>query len=76
MRKFTWQMLRSLCIREGWFTEGTNEQYIRLRRAFEEFEDEESLAWIIWVCSDIENVGSVREQVDKIKIVLEDEIDE
>lgn len=37
---------------------------------------EESLAWIIWVCSDIENVGSVREQVDKIKIVLEDEIDE
>ena len=72
MRKyFTWTDLRALCISENWFTEGTNEQYDKLRRAFEQQEDYDSLAWIIWTCSTQRN-GAIIDHVKEIARKIEE----
>ena len=47
--------LRSLCIKNNWFTYGCNEQYGRLFDRAREGANIEELATIIWICS--ENVS-------------------
>lgn len=44
--------LRRLCIKKDWFTEGTNEQYAKLFHANKLGASVETLATIIWLCSD------------------------
>ena len=44
--------LRQLCIKNKWFTEGTNEQYEKLFYANEHGCPIEEIATIIWLCSD------------------------
>lgn len=54
MKKYTvttTENLRSLCIKNNWFTEGTNEQYEKLFRANEFDFSIEEIATIIWLCS-------------------------
>ena len=46
--------LRQLCIKNKWFTEGTNEQYVKLFYANEHGCPIEEIATIIWLCSDAE----------------------
>ena len=44
--------LRRLCINKDWFTEGTNKQYEKLFHANKLGASVETLATIIWLCSD------------------------
>ena len=44
--------LRSLCIRKGWFTCGSNEQYEKLFYMNESLAPIEEIATVIWLCSD------------------------
>lgn len=44
--------LRSLCIKNNWFTCGTNRQYEKLFYANEHGCPVEEIATIIWLCSD------------------------
>ena len=44
--------LRQACIKNNWFTEGTNEQYEKLFYANEHGCPLEEIATIIWLCSD------------------------
>lgn len=46
--------LRTLCIKNNWFTEGTNSQYEKLFYANSMGCSLEELVTIIWVCSDTE----------------------
>ena len=46
--------LRSLCIKNNWFTCGTNRQYEKLFYANENGCPVEEIATIIWLCSDEE----------------------
>lgn len=46
--------LRELCIKHGWFTEGTNRQYDKLFYINDKGWDIEDVVTIIWVCSDVE----------------------
>ena len=57
MKKYTvttTENLRSLCIKNNWFTEGTNSQYEKLFYANEHGCSIEEIATIIWICSDSE----------------------
>lgn len=51
--------LRVLCIRENWFTSGTNSQYEKLFDLNREGASLEDLALVIWLCSS----GVDREEV-------------
>lgn len=44
--------LRALCIRENWFHSGTNEQYEKLFQLNETGAPVETLAVLIWTCTD------------------------
>lgn len=44
--------LRALCIKHGWFTEGSNEQYEKFFYANAHGFSMEEIATIIWICSD------------------------
>lgn len=44
--------LRNLCIKNGWFTGGANEQYEKLFYANEHGCPVDEIATIIWLCSD------------------------
>ena len=44
--------LRQLCIKNNWFTSGTNKQYEKLFIANEECATIKEIATIIWLCSD------------------------
>lgn len=46
------EALRSLCIKNGWFTCGTGRQYDKLFRANVSGWSIKELAAIIWLCSD------------------------
>ena len=48
------EALRQLCIKNDWFTEGSNSQYEKLFYANENGCPIEEIATIIWVCSDSE----------------------
>ena len=57
MKKYsvtTNEELRSLCIKNNWFTYGTNRQYDKLFYANENGCPIEEIATIIWLCSDDE----------------------
>lgn len=45
------EKLRSLCIKNNWFTSGTNSQYEKLFQLNEENAPIQDLALVIWVCS-------------------------
>ncbi len=47
----TTEDLRVLCIREGWFTNGDNEQYQKLFDLNRAGASPEDLALVIWICS-------------------------
>lgn len=51
--------LRELCIKNGWFTCGTNTQYERLFQANTDRMSAESIATIIWICSDNADHNSI-----------------
>ena len=60
MKKYTvttTENLRSLCIKNNWFTCGTNEQYEKLFHANEFNFSVEEIATIIWLCSEDEYCG-------------------
>ena len=44
--------LRTLCIRNNWFTQGTNEQYEKLFEMNKAGASIEHIATVIWLCSD------------------------
>ncbi len=46
------EKLRSLCIKNNWFTCGTNSQYEKLFQLNEENAPAQDLALVIWVCSE------------------------
>lgn len=57
MKKYTItnpEELRNLCIKENWFTCGSNRQYDKLFYANENGCPIEEIATIIWLCSDEE----------------------
>jgi hypothetical protein len=58
--------LRSLCIKNNWFTEGSNKQYEKLFYANENGCPIEQIATIIWVCSD-SDVWCRRDILDELK---------
>lgn len=43
--------VRSLCIKNNWFTNGNNTQYARLFERVEEQAEIDEVATIIWICS-------------------------
>lgn len=49
------ETLRNLCIKNNWFTNGTNEQYDKLFEANTDGEDIENIASMIWICTDAED---------------------
>lgn len=63
--------LRALCIRNNWFTCGTNRQYEKLFYANETGCPIEEIATIIWLCSDDE-ITCRRDILEKLKDWQED----
>jgi hypothetical protein len=66
MKKYsvtTPENLRSLCIRNNWFTEGTNRQYDKLFYANEHGATLDEIATIIWLCSDTSENGICRTDI-------------
>ena len=54
MRKFSVvdaEELRTLCIRNGWFTAGSSSQYAKMFDMNEEGRPIEEIALVIWLCS-------------------------
>ncbi len=49
---FSYDVLRNLCIRNSWFTDGTNEQYDKLFFLNSIGTDLVTLTTLIWFCSD------------------------
>lgn len=67
----TTESLRTLCIKNNWFTEGSVEQYEKLFYANQMFCSIEEIATIIWLCSntDLANGGTCRRDIlDELKI--------
>lgn len=54
MKKIEWEELRGLCIKNSWFTEGTNGQYEKLREMAKSGVTAHDLALVIYICSDYE----------------------
>lgn len=52
MLNITCEEMRGLCIKNDWFTCGTNAQYDKLFQALENGYALEVIAAIIWVCSE------------------------
>ena len=46
------EMLRHLCIKNQWFTQGTNRQYEKLFYMNDQKAPIEQIATVIWLCSD------------------------
>ena len=46
------EMLRHLCIKNRWFTQGTNRQYEKLFDMNDQMAPIEQIATVIWLCSD------------------------
>lgn len=74
MKKYTvttTENLRSLCIKNHWFTEGTNKQYEKLFYANQHGCPIEEIATIIWVCSNAD-VWCRRDILDGLKTARTD----
>ncbi len=55
--------LRSLCIKHGWFTCGSNRQYEKLFEMNEQGAGIEQIATAIWLCSDSDIPGNCRRDI-------------
>lgn len=55
--------LRSLCIRNRWFTDGTNSQYEKLFEMNKNGASIEHIATVIWLCSDSEVPENCRRDI-------------
>lgn len=55
--------LRGLCIRNRWFTGGTNSQYEKLFEMNENGASIEHIATVIWLCSDSEVPENCRRNI-------------
>ena len=76
-KRYTWHDLSKLCIREKWFDCGTNEQYDKLRRAFYDGVDERELAYLIWICSDTDELrGDFDDQITAIEDIIAEDMGE
>lgn len=62
--------VRSLCIKNNWFTNGSNSQYEKMFDKVREGADVEEVATIIWICS--ENV-SKEEIINQLVVPLKKE---
>lgn len=68
MRKYTVTdsvSLRKLCIRNGWFTAGTNRQYEKLFFANSHGWSLDSVALIIWLCTEEGSIEEVKDALVK-----------
>lgn len=70
--KKTVSEVRSLCIKNDWFTCGSNSQYERMFKKVREGADVEEVATIIWICS--ENVTKELHLTEKVIIHLLEQI--
>ena len=52
MGRISNEMLRHLCIKNQWFTQGTNRQYEKLFYLNDQEAPIEQIATVIWLCSD------------------------
>ncbi len=59
--------LRSLCIENDWFTEGTNEQYKKLFDLNSDGATTATLAAVIWSFSDGADLWDIQRQLDEAK---------
>lgn len=57
------EKLRELCIKNGWFTMGTNSQYEKLFYANKHGCPIDEIATIIWLCTDCESLGTCRREI-------------
>lgn len=57
--------VRSLCIKNNWFTNGDNTQYTRLFERVDDGAEIDEIAAIIWICSDNADKGDIVRQLTK-----------
>ena len=57
------EMLRHLCIKNEWFTDGTNSQYEKLFVMNRDGASIEHIATVIWLCSDSEVPENCRRDI-------------
>lgn len=76
--RITNEKLRSLCIKNNWFTEGTNTQYEKLFYMNDMGASNEQIATAIWLCSDAETWcrRDIICALDKAGFTARDEISE
>lgn len=58
--------LRGICIRNDWFNAGTNEQYDKLFDMNRNGESVETLAIIIWICTDDWSLEDIRTELGEL----------
>lgn len=63
--------LRTLCIRNNWFTCGTNRQYEKLFEANRFGASLHDIVVIIWLCSDV-SMHQIREELEKAQKEYDD----
>ena len=63
--------LRTLCIRNDWFTCGTNRQYEKLFEANRFGASLHDIVVIIWLCSDV-SMQQIREELEKAQKEYDD----
>lgn len=57
--------LRTLCINNDWFNSGTNEQYEKLLQLNESGAPVETLATLIWACTDGAELDEITEKLNE-----------
>ncbi len=57
--------VRSLCIKNNWFTNGDNTQYMRLFERVDNGAEIDEIAAIIWICSDNADKDDIVRQLTK-----------
>ena len=61
------EILRELCIKNNWFTCGSNEQYERLFYANQNGFTIDQISIIIWICSKTDNRREITEKLIKAR---------
>lgn len=59
--------LRELCVKNDWFTGGTEMQYSRLFDMLHTGASVESLAAVIWTCSEFADLDDITEQLRNVQ---------
>ena len=62
---FSFWDLRGLCIKNRWFTVGSNEQYEKLFWMNDNGYTVEELALVIWICSSNDSIEVIREKLEE-----------